>query len=188
MQSFPAQRCGTARLHIAQNPRKACCERFPMISGALSPANTKTPDTSRILLVSGVLFLEPVPLSVVRKDTEREMICKRGSLLKYCQQETGCDCRTDNTSYVRTHCVHQQEVSRICLLTNLLGNTGCHRHCGYTGRTDQRIDLAFCYNAQDLTKDNTCCGTKCEGYQTKYYDLKCCHFQEIGRASCRERV
>ena len=41
---------------------------------------------------------------------------------------TGCYCSTDNTCYVRSHCMHQKEVGRICLRTDLLGYTGCHRN------------------------------------------------------------
>ena len=37
---------------------------------------------------------------------------------------TGCYCSTDNTCYVRSHCMHQKEVGRICLRTDLLGYTG----------------------------------------------------------------
>ena len=38
--------------------------------------------------------------------------------------------------------MHEQEVGRIGFCTNLLGYTCCHRNCGYTCGTDQRIDLA----------------------------------------------
>ena len=57
-------------------------------------------------------------------------------------ERTGRNGCTDYTCHVRSHCVHQQEVGRISLRTYLLRYTGCHRNSGYTGRTDQRIDLA----------------------------------------------
>ena len=42
-----------------------------------------------------------------------------------CSGSNGC---TDNTGNVWSHCMHQKEVGRIGLSTNLLGYTGCHRY------------------------------------------------------------
>ena len=72
--------------------------------------------------------------------------------------------------------MHQKEVCRICLRTNLLGYTGCHRNCGYTCGTDQRVNLTTCYLAHDLTEDNTGSCTECECDQTKDNDLDGCNF------------
>ena len=67
--------------------------------------------------------------------------------------------------------MHQKEVARICLRTNLLGYTCCHRNCRYTCGTDQRVYLTMSYLAHNLTEDNTCCSTQSECNQTQNYDL-----------------
>ena len=91
---------------------------------------------------------------------------------KNSHEGTGCYCSTDNTCYVRAHCMHQKEVGRICLRTDLLGYTGCHRNGRYTCGTDQRIDLAAGKLAHELTEENTACGTERECNQTKGNDLQ----------------
>ena len=104
------------------------------------------------------------------------------NLLEYSKQETGCNCRADNAGYVRTHSVHQQEVGRVCLLTNLLGNTGSHRHCGYTGRTDQRIDLTAADDIHHLAAQQTADCREAECQQTQNHDLQGIQGQE-GRSN-----
>ena len=44
------------------------------------------------------------------------------------EKDTRSNCRTDNTRYVRTHSVHQKEVTRIVLLTYSLRYASRHRH------------------------------------------------------------
>ena len=48
----------------------------------------------------------------------------------------------DDAGHVGAHRVHQQEVAGILLLAFLLGYARRHRHGGYAGRADERIDLA----------------------------------------------
>ena len=49
-------------------------------------------------------------------------------LLEYCKKETGCDSRTDNSGNIRSHCVHEKEVLRICFLSLHLRYSRCHRY------------------------------------------------------------
>ena len=58
----------------------------------------------------------------------------------HCKQDTCCNCASDDSSNVRTHGMHEQEVLGIRLLANLAGDTGCHRDSRDTGTSDQRID------------------------------------------------
>ena len=101
--------------------------------------------------------------------------------LKYTEDShecTGCYGSTDNACYVRTHSMHEQEVGRIGFCTNLLGYTCCHRNCGYTCGTDQRIDLSTGKYTHQFTKQNTCGGTEHECDQTQSYDLQGICIQE----------
>ncbi len=92
---------------------------------------------------------------------------------------TGCYSSTDNTCYVRPHCMHQKEVGRISLRTDFLGYSGCHRNGRYTGRTDQRVDLATGQLAHQLTEQNTACRTKRKCNKTKDNDLDRIQVQEM---------
>ena len=52
------------------------------------------------------------------KDTEKQLKALEEAVRQ--EQETGGNSRADNARDVRTHCVHQKEVCRICLCTDLL--------------------------------------------------------------------
>ena len=43
-----------------------------------------------------------------------------GKSAESCDEDTGRNCGTDNSGNIRTHSIHQQEVGRIKLLTNLV--------------------------------------------------------------------
>ena len=86
------------------------------------------------------------------------------------QEEAGSSCGADNTGNVRTHGVHEQEVGRIFLLAFDLSHTGSHRNGGYTGGTDQRVDLALGNPAHDVAKDDAAKGGEQECNQTQNDD------------------
>ncbi len=44
------------------------------------------------------------------------------------EEYAGGDRRADDAGYVRAHRMHQQEVLRVCLQTDLVGNARCHRY------------------------------------------------------------
>ena len=52
-----------------------------------------------------------------------------------------CYGSSDNSCYVRAHCLHQQIVGRVVLQAYNLGYTRCHRYGRYAGRSDERVDL-----------------------------------------------
>ena len=56
-------------------------------------------------------------------------------------ENTGSDCRTDNTGNVRSHCVHKEEVWRIELLSHLVWYACGHWNGRDTSGTDERIDF-----------------------------------------------
>src|SRR5699024_6569160 len=74
----------------------------------------------------------------------------------------GC---TDYSGNVWSHGVHQQKVGRICFRSHFLGYTGCHRYSGYTGGTDQWVDLAVGQLAHQLAQEHASRSTEGEGYQ-----------------------
>ncbi len=73
-----------------------------------------------------------------------DILCTAPFLLEHEHEETSRNSGTDYTCNVRTHSMHQKEVSRVLFRTNCLRYTGCHRNSGYTGGTDKRVDLALC--------------------------------------------
>ena len=76
--------------------------------------------------------------------------------------------------------MHQQVVAGVVLLTDLLGNTGGHRHGGNTGRADERVDLAVGDNAHELAQQHTACGADAEGDDAQTDDLDRLQGQEGG--------
>ena len=52
-----------------------------------------------------------------------------------------CYGSSDNSCYVRAHCLHQQIVGRVVLQAYYLGYTCCHRYGRYAGGSDERVDL-----------------------------------------------
>ena len=88
------------------------------------------------------------------------------NLSEYCQQETRCNCRANNACYIRAHCVHQQEITRIGFLSFNLRNTSCHRNSGHTSRTDQRVNLTARQLIHQLADQQTANGREAECQQT----------------------
>ena len=80
--------------------------------------------------------------------------------------------------------MHEQEVCRICLSTNFLGYTCCHRNRRYTCRTDQRIYFSLSNPAHQFTKQYTCCSTECKCNKTEDDDLDRIKVQESLRTCC----
>ena len=80
---------------------------------------------------------EPVLYLYIRCKT----CCSSGGLSQKAEQDTCRNGRTDNTSYVGTHSVHQEEVATILLLTLLLRNTSSHRYGAHTSRTNEGVNL-----------------------------------------------
>ena len=94
---------------------------------------------------------------------------------------SGCNCSTDNSGNVGSHCVHQKEVRRICLCADFLRNSGSHGNGGNSGRTDKRINLAFCKYTHNLTEYNSGCCTERECYKSENND---CDSLEIKECFC----
>ena len=105
---------------------------------------------------------------------QQQKLLKR-ILSQECQQDTCSYCRTDNTCYVRTHCVHQEEVRRILLLTNGLRYASCHRHSRNTSRTNERVDLLTLREEEvhKLREEQTTCSTTAEREDTEHEDKDC---------------
>ena len=74
--------------------------------------------------------------------------------------------------------MHQKEVCRICLGTDLLGDAGCHRYGGNARGTDQRIDLALCNDAEQLSEHDAAERTEDEGDETEKDDLDRVYVEE----------
>ena len=85
--------------------------------------------------------------------------------------------------------MHEKEVGRIFLLTDLLGNTCCHRNGGNTCGTDERVDLVLgSENVHQLCEQNAACGTETECNDTHDDDLDRIEIQEVGsNGGCTDR-
>lgn len=57
------------------------------------------------------------------------------------EEDTGGNCTTDNSGYVRAHCMHEEVVPLVIPETLDIRDTCGIRYCGYTGITDERVDL-----------------------------------------------
>ena len=100
------------------------------------------------------------------------------------QQNAGGDRRTDHARDVRTHCVHQKEISGVFFLTDFLAHARRHRDCGNACRTDQRIDLSACEFAHEFRRQKSAERGDREGDQSQHNDQDRLQFQEVIRA-CR---
>ena len=49
-------------------------------------------------------------------------------LAEEAEEDTGCDCRTDHSGYIRCHRVHEQVVVLVELTSYVLGNACCVRN------------------------------------------------------------
>ena len=88
------------------------------------------------------------------------VLCPR-HLSKEAEEDTGCYGRTDHSSHVRCHRVHEQMVVLVELASYVLRYAGCVRNCRYSGISDERIDLVlfFAEQVHDLYKSNSAdCG------------------------------
>ena len=50
-------------------------------------------------------------------------------LAEHAQEYAGYHCRTDDTGYVGSHGMHQQEIARVFLLAQMLGHPCRHGNC-----------------------------------------------------------
>src|SRR5690554_803765 len=98
---------------------------------------------------------------------------------KQLDHHTRSNSRTDNTSNVRPHSVHQQEVLRIRLKTNLVGNPRGHRHRRYTGRANQRVDRILTELVHQLGHQNTTGRTHTKRYDTQPQNTQSLSVQEL---------
>ena len=96
-------------------------------------------------------------------------------------QDACGDGGTDNTSNVRAHGVHEQEVGGVLLLADDLGDTRGHRNGGNTGGTDQRVDLLLQEEVHELGKQDAASSTEAEGNDTHRHDLEGLDGEEGGR-------
>ena len=64
-------------------------------------------------------------------------------------------------------------------LTDLLGNTRCHRNGGNASGADQRIYLAAGEEVHQLAKQNAACSAYAERNQTKNDDEQCVDLEEV---------
>ena len=69
--------------------------------------------------------------------------------------------------------MHEKEVGGVGLLTDLLGNTRCHRNRGNASGTDQRVDLSAGEEVHQLAKQNAACSTYAERDKTERDDEQC---------------
>ena len=58
--------------------------------------------------------------------------------------------------------MHEKEVGGVGLLTDLLGNTRCHRNRGNASGTDKRVDLSAGEEVHQLAQQNAACSTYAE--------------------------
>ncbi len=75
----------------------------------------------------------------------------------------------------------------VVLLAVHLGDTGCHRDSGDTGRADQRVDLLAGQLAHDVAADQTTSGGDAEGDQAEDDDLEGLELQEVARRPSSRR-
>ena len=105
----------------------------------------------------------------------------RTSLAQELDQDAGRDSRADNAGHVRPHGVHEEEVTGIILLADLLGNAGGHGHGGHAGRTDEGVDLLLEEEIHELGEENAAGGRDREGADTHDDDLDGVQIQETVR-------
>ena len=74
-------------------------------------------------------------------------------LAEHGDEHAGRDSGTDDAGDVRAHGMHEQEVGRVLLLADLLGDAGRHRDGGDAGRADQRVNLLAGQLAHDVAAD-----------------------------------
>ena len=75
--------------------------------------------------------------------------------------------------------MHEKEVGGVGLLTDLLGNTRCHRNRGNASGTDQRVDLSAGEEVHQLAKQNAACSTYAERDKTERDDEQCVDLEEV---------
>ena len=104
-------------------------------------------------------------------------------LLEDADEHTGSDSRTDDTCYVRSHSMHEQEIGRIFFLTDFLGDSCSHRNCRYTCRANERIDFSVSSPAHEFSEQNAAGRSETECDQTKCNDAECFRCKEK-RTAC----
>ena len=96
------------------------------------------------------------------------------------EKEARGDGGADDARHVGTHCVHEQEVGGIGALALLLGDAGGHRHRGYTGGADERIDLAAGELVHQLAEQDAAYSGELKGKQAEDDDLDGLERKEAG--------
>lgn len=89
------------------------------------------------------------------------------------EKEARGDGGADDARHVGTHCMHEQEVGGIGALALLLGDAGGHRHRGYTGGADERIDFAAGELVHQLAQQQSAHGGELKGDESKHHDEDC---------------
>lgn len=90
-------------------------------------------DNGKLTEQNGLLFLSSTAFSdCTFSITQRWLFTTFRLFCVCCNEYTSCNCCSDNTGNVRAHSVHEQEVTRVILKTDLVGNTGSHWNCRNT--------------------------------------------------------
>ena len=109
------------------------------------------------------------------------VLCPR-HLSKEAEKDTGCYCRTDHSSHVRCHRVHEQMVVLVELASYVLRYAGCVRNCRYSGISDERIDLAA-FLAEQIHEFHECYSADCCDNERKESEK-----EDLDRIACEEFV
>lgn len=104
------------------------------------------------------------------------------------KQRAGSYGRTDNTCYVWTHSVHEEEVLAVVLKAEVIGYTRSHWYGTHASVTDERVNLAVFWQEQVhyLYKANAACrcDDKCTSTNNEdEYSTECEELGSLCRAS-----
>ena len=72
------------------------------------------------IIVPPIITAPKVRCLIVQARTPSDFLSPASLNSKNCHKGSGCYGRTDNSGYVRSHGMHQQEVGRICFRSYLL--------------------------------------------------------------------
>ena len=68
--------------------------------------------------------------------------------MKECQQNTGCNCRANNTGHIGTHSMLEQVVSLVIFKSNTVRNAGSVGDSADTRVTDERVNLVTLFEEE----------------------------------------
>ncbi len=103
---------------------------------------------------------------------------KPGLFAEESKKEACGNSGTYDSSDIRSHGVHQQEVAGIGLLTLNLGYPRRHGYRGYALRSRLRIYLAAGYEIHNLAEKNAADSAEAEGDKTEDNNFNCRPLQE----------